>query len=461
VGDLPFVAPLAPGDPASEEAALRTNQDVVRSSTIEDWLPTFQRGDEALVVGPVGTGGARAPRGDPLLSCDQVRRPTSFSGLGMVSVLSIQLGSGDEDPLGPTDATGVLATGDSVYASASNLYVTTVRAPDAPPEVAAATTTTLAPDDPAAQHRTAVHKFDLTGDGPAVYVASGDVEGRVLDAFALSEHDGHLRVASTTGPGWGGGPVDESRVSVLAERGGALEVVGSVVGLGTNEQIRAVRFVGPIGYVVTFRQVDPLYTLDLSDPTAPRLAGELKVLGYSAYLHPVADGRLLGVGRDATEEGVVGGTKVALYDVSDPAAPQELSALVVPDGFALAEDDHHGFVWWDPSALAVVPVRTAQGGAAIGYTVAADGVQEIGRVVNPTHGAWCPPGSACVVPGGVQCAADGTCTPPTRDDPDAAADPVLRSLVVGDLLLTVSRGGVLSSALDTLAPLVWTPAPGS
>ena len=132
-----------------------------------------------------------------------------------------------------------------------------------------------------------------------------------------------------------------------------LAKVGKVGGLGEGERIYSVRFIGPVGYVVTFRQVDPLYTLDLRDPAAPEVTGELKITGYSAYLHPAGDGRLIGVGQEASEKGRTLGTQVSLFDVSDPAdaAP---AVADVPEGLGLrgrvgparlpllAEDGHGG-----------------------------------------------------------------------------------------------------------------------
>ena len=110
----------------------------------------------------------------------------------------------------------------------------------------------------------------------------------------------------------------QSYVTVLATKGGRLEKAGQVGGLGRGERIYAVRFIGDRGYVVTFRETDPLYTLDLADPARPRVTGELKILGYSAYLHPVGEHELLGVGQDATPEGMRLGTQVSLFDVSNP-----------------------------------------------------------------------------------------------------------------------------------------------
>ena len=137
-----------------------------------------------------------------------------------------------------------------------------------------------------------------------------------------------LRVASTEEPAWWGtGPQEESEsfVTTLGERDGALVQLGRVGGLGKGERVYAVRFVGDTGYVVTFRQVDPLYTLDLSPPSRPAVLGELKIRGYSAYLHPLGDDLLLGVGQDATEEGRVLGTQLSLFDVSDLRRPVRIT----------------------------------------------------------------------------------------------------------------------------------------
>ena len=129
-------------------------------------------------------------------------------------------------------------------------------------------------------------------------------------------------------------------------------------GLGKGERIYAVRFLGDAGYVVTFRQVDPLYTLDLSRPGTPRVVGELKIPGYSAYLHPVGEDLLIGVGQDATAEGRQLGTQVSLFDVSNLASPARLDQRkLAAAGSSEAEWDHHAFLWWAPAKLAVIPLR--------------------------------------------------------------------------------------------------------
>ena len=113
-------------------------------------------------------------------------------------------------------------------------------------------------------------------------------------------------------------------MTILEEKEGELVEVGMVGGLGKGEQIYSVRFIGDQGYVVTFRQVDPLYVIDLSDPAAPKVTGELKIPGYSSYIHPLEPGFLLTAGRDGDEEGRVGGIKIEIFDVSDPSDPKAL-----------------------------------------------------------------------------------------------------------------------------------------
>jgi uncharacterized secreted protein with C-terminal beta-propeller domain len=331
----------------------------------------------------------------------------------------------------PTTPTTVAAT-TTVPATKSPTTTVVTRTP-APPTTAATTTstgpatapettTTVAPpaDDPPAP-RTAVHAFALTASGPAAYRASGFVPGTVRDRWSFSEHAGHLRVVSTIGAGCGPCTGSVSQLTVLAERDGRLVPVGSVGDMGRGESVRAVRFLGDTGYVITFRQIDPLYVLDLADPARPRLAGELKVPGYSAYLHPLGDGRLLGVGRDADESGRTRGVKVELFDVRDAARPASLAHVVVPGAYTPVEQDAHAFLWWAPTGLAMVPVSGSGAAVAVGYRVDGDAVTEVGRVAGATD----------------------------------RGSSVERSVVVGDALHAVTPTGVRTVDLATLAPRAW------
>ena len=202
-------------------------------------------------------------------------------------------------------------------------------------------------DDVVEMVTTTIHRFDATDPLSVEYTGSGEVAGWLYSQWAMSEHDGVLRVASTTqSPFWGFRQASsQSLVTVLEPREGSLEAIGVVSGLGIDEQIYAVRFVGDAGYVVTFRQTDPLYVIDLSEPSAPRVAGELKIPGYSAYLHPIGDSLLVGVGQDADLNGQVKGTQVAVFDVSDPFNPRQVDKLTLPGAYSQAEWDHHAFLY--------------------------------------------------------------------------------------------------------------------
>lgn len=285
----------------AERQATERNREVIRNSSIENWLPWFVAG---------------SGREGVAVDCEDVWLPPEPSGIDTVSIFDFELAEGIQDWV----SASVVAAGSMVYANTEHTYVATQRWID---------WAGVDSDSAFKGHKTLIHRFDTPVDGELAYVASGEVDGFLLNQFAMDEHEGHLRVASTSSPSWWGGDSDSvSQVTVLATEGDRLEEVGRVDGLGETETIHAVRFMGPIGYVVTFRQMDPLYVIDLTDPTAPEAVGELKIPGFSAYLHPVADGLLLGVGQDADEEtGATEGLQVSLFDVSDPAAPERIDTF--------------------------------------------------------------------------------------------------------------------------------------
>jgi uncharacterized secreted protein with C-terminal beta-propeller domain len=358
-----------------------------------------------------------------VVPCGDVRRPDVFSGLDLLTVLTIDLDKG----LYSVDRDAVMAGAQTVYGSAGSLYVASQK------YVRALQDTGDVPQG----MRTEIHRFDATDDGQTTYAGSGSVPGFVINQFALSEHDGALRVASTDEPAWlpDGRQADapQSYVTVLGKQGGGLAQLGQVGGLGKGQKIYAVRFVGDKGYVVTFRQIDPLYTLDLATPSAPKVLGELEISGYSAYLHPISDTLLLGIGQEASDQGRPLGTQVSLFDVSDLAHPKRLQHVVYGTGSSDAEYDHHAFLWWGPAGLALLPLQLPPAGpdgstsaftGAVGLHVAADGIREIGRV---RHGS------------------------------DQELAPIGRSLIVGDRVYTLSYLGLGASRLDTLARVAFVP----
>ena len=176
-------------------------------------------------------------------------------------------------------------------------------------------------------YTTDVHGFAIGLDEPARYVASGSVNGTLLNQFSMDEHDGYLRIVTTTGSPWSEQNQSESQLIVMEEQGKSLVQVGQVGGLGKGESLYSVRLLDDVGFAVTFRQIDPFYVIDLSDPVNPEVVGELKIPGFSTYLHPVDENIVLGIGQNADDQGRVLGLKVSSFDVSDPSNPVETSTL--------------------------------------------------------------------------------------------------------------------------------------
>lgn len=168
-------------------------------------------------------------------------------------------------------------------------------------------------------------------------IANGGVPGTLLGQFSMDEYNGNLRVATTFGQQWTqfGQGISASDVYVLDEN---LRQRGAVTDLGTGERIYAVRFLGDKGYVVTFKQVDPFYILDLSNPSAPQKTGELKIPGYSSYLHPLGKNKVVGVGKENNQ------IKISLFDVSDDTAPKELSKYQLDEYWSELLSTHHAFL---------------------------------------------------------------------------------------------------------------------
>ncbi len=404
--NLTFAYPTEP-TPEAEAAAAEHNKGVVRSATTDSWLPHYTA---------TNASGKTEPS-KPLVTCSSSYHPPNFAGFGMLSVLTFNT----ENP-SFTRATSVMADGQIVYASPTRMYVATNSWGDVTGEGTA--NATIVPSA-----STLIHSFDISDPVNAAYRKSGRVRGTVLNQFSLSEYKGALRVA-TTDPNNG----SESFMTVLGESADALVQVGQVGGLGKGEQIHAVRFIDDVGYVVTFRRTDPLYVIDLSQPTNPRIVGELKISGYSAYLHPIGDGLLLGVGQEATDEGRVTGFQMTIFDVRNPAAPKALARKFLGQSGSTAEFDHHAFLYWAATKLAVVPLSTysttEQGGStfngAVGMRIGDSSIDEVGRAEPPNSQMY----------GGID-----------------------RTVVVGNRLYMTSYRGVLVTTLDNLSATAWVAYP--
>jgi hypothetical protein len=219
--------------------------------------------------------------------------------------------------------------------------------------------------------RTVLHRFALEPSGATHYEASGMVPGSVLNQFSMDERDGIVRVATTerTWTAWwgtdGDSPADwtppptVNQVLTLQADGASndLVVLGSTGPLAPDERIYATRFLGDLAYMVTFREVDPLFAIDLSDPADPVVLGELKIPGFSNYMHPLGDGHLLTIGQEADETGRVLGLALQIFDVTDPAAPMQKHKHVFADawGYSEASWDHKAFTYFASRGLLAFP----------------------------------------------------------------------------------------------------------
>ncbi|MEV4535591.1 beta-propeller domain-containing protein [Asanoa sp. NPDC049518] len=378
---------------ATDAQRLRANRAVIDRSKVSDWLPRWS-----------ASNGSEKREGQ--VDCGALRKPDSFSGTSLMTVLSFDIGG----RYGTGDPTTIVADGDFVYSNGSSLYVANdQRWRFMRTDIARPAATGL---------ETIIYRFDITGAGSPRYVASGSVPGGLINQYAMSEYEGHLRVAAT---------LSENSSSVYVLRATDMARTGVVSGLGKGERIYAVRFVGPVGYVVTFRQTDPLYTLDLGDPSSPVVRGELKINGYSSYLHPLDAGRLVGVGQDADSRGRVLGAQISVFDVSSLADPRRVAQHRVKDGWSEAEGDPHAFLYWPASKLLVVPMSASSQYGMLALRVTESGLEEVGTVRHPST-------------------------------PSLGYEPMIRrSLIVDGTLWTVSDAGVRATDSTSLRDQAWLP----
>lgn len=350
----------------SEDEATRRNRALVRATTIEDWLPA--------VVDSRGAGTRAA-----LVDCADVYRPASWSG-GETTVVTTY------DVQEPSDRTSVAvaADGQVVYSSTDRLYVASTEydEPNVWRRMGGEFTDRIMPEPRMQDVRTQLHAFALDGLD-TTYTGSGHVTGSVRDRWSLDEQDGRLRVAWTRSNRNGR---TQNGITVLSERAGALVPTGTIERLGVDENIQSVRWFDDLAVLVTFRQIDPLYTIDLSDPDRPRELGQLKIPGYSGYLHPIGDDLLLGLGVDATTEGQSLGGQAAVFDIRDLTDPRRVSQ----QGFGrqswlTALDDPRGFTWlperrtglttvsgWNNDRNRLVALRVSESGALDARDLATD-----------------------------------------------------------------------------------------
>lgn len=289
------------------------------------------------------------------------------------SAYMVITGIDEASPDKPADVSVYLGSAQNVFASADHLYTAFPRRQVQENRIMTADNGT-AVTSIQVEEETEIYKF-LMHDGKVSFSAKGSVPGTVLNQFSMDEHNGYFRIATTKGNSWRrAGETSSNNVYVLNEDMG---VTGKIEDIAPGESIYSVRFMGNRGYMVTFQKVDPLFVLDFSNPAAPSILGQLKIPGYSDYLHPYDETHLIGFGKDAvvvtderyekTAEPQNGtayyqGMKVSMFDVSDMARPKELFQTVIGDRGTDSEllRNHKALLFSKEKNLLAFPVTVAK-----------------------------------------------------------------------------------------------------
>jgi inhibitor of cysteine peptidase len=337
------MAPQLPSNPTTAN---------IQAMPLEDWIPKYQL---------LGADGTEAVSG-PVAGWQSFYRPETPNGYGIVTVVTMDV----DQPTQPVSTTAISANANIVYASPQSLYVTDTGY-----------------DSTTSQDNTIINKFAFT-DAGTEYVASGLVPGHPLNQYSLGEFEGYLRIATNvttySGPnisspvssGSSGSatgtatstaaqvaaPTQTNGVYVLGVNGASLDVVGKVEGIAPSEQLYSARFVGSRGFLVTFKKIDPLFTLDLSDPTQPRVAGELKTPGYSDHIQLLDANHLLTIGKDAVAStwgdfSWYQGVQLSIFDVTDAANPLLMHKEIIGTRGTSSEANYN------PKAFNYYPARNA------------------------------------------------------------------------------------------------------
>lgn len=333
---LPQLDFVQPNSDLGVRSAAKRNRQLVENSTIEDWMPqlTTDSGTSALVA------------------CDALSQPATDGGLGTLAVMTWDPTAGADSPDATATSSALLTGSQVAYASPDHLVVVssgwggwccfdyTVGGAGGP-----------------APGTTQLDVFTLDGTS-TTYAASGQVDGIVRDRWSIDEDKGTIRVA--VGPSQATGNFNS--VITLKIDGDSLAQVGRIDGLGKREEIKSVRWFGDLAIVVTFRQIDPLYVIDLSDPANPRLKGKLKIPGFSEYLHPLGPERLIGIGQAAGPRGMTLGSQAALFQLEDLANPRQVAVHQFGRRiYALAGQQPHQFTWLADRRTALTVVTDGYG----------------------------------------------------------------------------------------------------
>ncbi len=323
--------------PAAKVARARSLYEALRAENI-----AFIQGADLDARLPDLTDDSGLTPAGEAASCTSLYASSYADGAAFTSLVSV-----DMEHAGPVHSSTIISRGGAIYASADSLYMAVAHNWNG--------------DD-----LSTVHKFRISDDAADThYLASGEVAGRALNQFAMDELNGNLRIATTDGHA--PSPDAASYVSVLGQQGDDLVTLGSLGGIAPSEDIRSVRFDGNRAYVVTFKKTDPLFAFDLSNPHAPRKLGELKIPGFSTYMHMLDDNHLLTIGYDADDHGSFAffdGVMLQIFDVSNPTAPSLAHKHVIGTRGSSSEalTNHLAFTWYPERSLLSIPMTICEGG---------------------------------------------------------------------------------------------------
>lgn len=290
------------------------------------------------------------------------------------------------------------------------------------------------------QANTEVFKFGLNGTA-VDFLASAEITGSLLNQFSMDEYNGYFRAVTTEGITWDLASPSKSHLFILD---GQMNQVGSVEDLAPGERIYSARFIEDKAYMVTFKETDPLFVIDVAVPSSPKVLGELKIPGFSNYLHPLDDNHLIGFGYDTklvpVKNGeprvVTGGMKISLFDVSDFSAPVEKDTEIIggPGTYSALQYDHKALFTHQEKNLFGFPAALYEGTAgeyvefqgegALIYTITPDGISQAANLIEPTDDQY--------------------------EDWNTA---IQRILYIGGELYTVANGEIKSYGLDTFEPI--------
>ncbi len=321
-------------------ARMAANDELIDKTNDAFFLPWTQ-----MTVAADGTVRASADCGQALVSA-------GAAGMSFVSLQSFDLTT-----LTTPTRTVVASNPGYVYASPEALYLAVDNAPEPTDQYGYSGYGRRAADS-------TIHKFRLQGVETR-YIGSSVLPGHILNQFAMDENLGVLRVASTAG--WVPSPNVVSYITTIGETAGAFKRIGQLGGIAPDEDIRSVRFDNDRGFVVTFKKTDPLFVFDLSTPAEPKMLGELKIPGFSTYMHRLDANHLLAIGYDADDQGsyaYFNGIQIQIFDVTDLANPSLLWKKVIGTRGSNSEalTNHLAFNYFAPKKMLALPITICEGG---------------------------------------------------------------------------------------------------